>query len=265
MYYHVQTSSFKFYSVVGAEFGSSAVDDAAVFIFVKFCNLSTLSSNDYAKMREKFGVTDKKLLDTAHKLVTNIVEKLSYDTLELISSSQRKKSNKEFGSNLKFVHNDTNYFDDMGDYTWLDSDSESEGSDNEFDMKYVEVPDEKTDTKRKDATWLREQIECYFGADSDYVGMTVADLSAAVFETLNSKVSDSELQNDLFELLGFDRFELIQLLLENRKKILTDTANSVAVLSKKLKGMHFTFVFTIQELIMIYLSIGFHCYILRYV
>ena len=46
-------------------------------------------------------------------------------------------------------------------------------------------------------------------------------MSSTLEEMLLSPKSDDALQNDLFELLGFDKFEFIQTLLQNRKEIVS--------------------------------------------
>lgn len=49
--------------------------------------------------------------------------------------------------------------------------------------------------------------------------MTSADALQSLITLLNSPRSNDEMQNDLFELLGFDKFEFIQEILEHRQDI----------------------------------------------
>lgn len=51
--------------------------------------------------------------------------------------------------------------------------------------------------------------------------LNVSDLTSAVFEILNSTKTNDEIQNELFELLGFDAFDLILQILEHRNDIIT--------------------------------------------
>lgn len=62
--------------------------------------------------------------------------------------------------------------------------------------------------------WLRSQIEPLFPPEA------VQDMTLAVYEMLESSKSDDQLQNELFELLGFDRFDLIQQVLQARAVII---------------------------------------------
>lgn len=64
------------------------------------------------------------------------------------------------------------------------------------------------------ADWLREQCAKQFD------GASVEDMRAAIHDLLTSGKDDDALQNDLFELLGFERFDFIQSLLENRGNVI---------------------------------------------
>nr|KAG5694899.1 hypothetical protein BaRGS_029516 [Batillaria attramentaria] len=68
-----------------------------------------------------------------------------------------------------------------------------------------------------DSYWLQKQVKTFFASDDTGLGLSLAELCSTIVDVLTSSRSDDELQNELFELLGFDRFEFIQLLLENRK------------------------------------------------
>ncbi|KAK2190751.1 hypothetical protein NP493_71g05055 [Ridgeia piscesae] len=56
--------------------------------------------------------------------------------------------------------------------------------------------------------------------------MSIGEVCATIFDMLSSNRSDTELQNELFDLLGFDCFELIQSLLENRQSLVEATYKS---------------------------------------
>lgn len=73
-------------------------------------------------------------------------------------------------------------------------------------MKYEERP-EKAELPKDiyNRTWLCKHVN--------------PDLVDLLVESLKSSKSNDELQNELFELLGFDKFEIIQEILQNRKTI----------------------------------------------
>lgn len=84
----------------------------------------------------------------------------------------------------------------------------------------------KTITKLN-RTWLLNNVN----PDPDVIKILV--------DTLKSTKSDVELQNELFDMIGFDRFELLQQILENRKIIIqnVDTEDKkIMLLEKTLLG-----------------------------
>lgn len=50
-------------------------------------------------------------------------------------------------------------------------------------------------------------------------GISSADILQSIITFLNSPRSNDDLQNDMFELLGFDKFEFIQEMLLHRQDI----------------------------------------------
>lgn len=66
-----------------------------------------------------------------------------------------------------------------------------------------------------DASWLNARVEREFkGAD-----VSVQQMTVAIFELLASSKSDEALQNDLFELVGSEKFELMSDLLQHRQAL----------------------------------------------
>ena len=49
--------------------------------------------------------------------------------------------------------------------------------------------------------------------------MKADELTSAIFDVLSSSKSNDQIQNDLFDLLGFEAFDLIQELLTHRKDV----------------------------------------------
>ena len=62
--------------------------------------------------------------------------------------------------------------------------------------------------------------------------MSVAEFCMVLLKSLTSKRSSDELQMELFELIGFDRIELIQLILEHRQDIVTAHSKSKTAMKK---------------------------------
>jgi hypothetical protein len=65
-------------------------------------------------------------------------------------------------------------------------------------------------------TWLETKVKEHYVNSS----ISSADILQSVITLLNSPRSNEEMQNDFFELLGFDKFEFIQEMLEHRQEII---------------------------------------------
>lgn len=66
-------------------------------------------------------------------------------------------------------------------------------------------------------TWLETKVKELYEHTS---GISSGDILQSVISFLNSTKTNDEMQNDLFELLGFDKFEFIQEILEHRQEII---------------------------------------------
>lgn len=66
-------------------------------------------------------------------------------------------------------------------------------------------------------TWLETKVKSQC---ADTMGISSADILQSIITFLNSSRTNDDMQNDLFELLGFDKFEFIQELLEHRQDII---------------------------------------------
>ena len=94
-----------------------------------------------------------------------------------------------------------------------------------------DIPSGRANIKDEiNGSWLRNQCEHYFSDSSS--GVSVLDLCSALFDILSSDRDNAAIQNDLFELLGFDRFEFIEALLANRHRIVIATSESASDLSE---------------------------------
>ena len=76
--------------------------------------------------------------------------------------------------------------------------------------------------KPVDVHWLTNQCTNFLIAKADsggQVGMTPEELTQTLYTILRSSKSDTELQSELFDLLGMESFDFVQLLLERRPEV----------------------------------------------
>ena len=211
------------------------MESATVVVFTTLKDASHIGKSESAKLKSVFGAFPASAATKACHIIQNIILLLPEECLALIDKRNEEKHNeplKEFGSDIKFAPYKSKVvsLDDA-----LLSDSEDENVENQMDfptIKEEQIPSKDTSSggaTNKDeinGSWLRNQCEHYFGDSSS--GLSVLDLCSALFDILSSDRDNEAIQNDLFELLGFDRFEFIQTLLANRHRIVIATSESAS-------------------------------------
>ena len=98
-------------------------------------------------------------------------------------------------------------------YTKMDHHVEHVRNDHSFSMAY-EKPVENGSAPS--SNWLELNYDKYGDILSGFSGAEFCD---SMYQILASTKTNNELQNELFELLGFEAFELISEMLDNRRTI----------------------------------------------
>lgn len=201
--------------LIGDEENSEIVDDAALFLLNLFLDVKIALMSHLSEMKKIFGPVTTQ---TANKIclhVGKIGPLLSSDCREYL----RTKS-----SNEKAEHGDNDTVPDYwgshiscelpefvssADLTILQEfplqPHTSKVIDN-FSMHFSgpsEVDKPKSEVLNR--AWLLKHVN--------------PDLLDTLVDALRSSKSNEELQNEIFEIVGFDKFEVIQQIIDNRKKI----------------------------------------------
>nr|XP_022293850.1 activating signal cointegrator 1 complex subunit 3-like [Crassostrea virginica] len=214
-------------AIVGSEASLETIESSAAFIFDLLKSVTIIGNKETTRLRQIFGPFPASAASNACVLVNKIVSWLPENKLDSLSNQDRQEADgeasvQEFGKNLKFI-GQVRYH--LSEDEISSSDSEDERR--ELDLNYRASPrkpiitkKENTNTESFDSSWLQREVTKYFPGEETYLGMSKEDLCSTIFDVLTASNSDEQLQNDLFELLGFDRFELIQSLIQNKKKII---------------------------------------------
>lgn len=216
------------------------MESASVFIFTTLKDANHIGNSESAKLKSVFGAFPASAATKACHIIQSIILLLPEECLVAISRRNEQKSEeplKEFGSDIRFApfKSKVTTLDDA-----LLSDSEDENVEKQLigfpavkeeQISLKDIPSEGANSKDEiNGSWLRNQCEHYFSDSSS--GVSVLDLCSALFDILSSDRDNAAIQNDLFELLGFDRFEFIEALLANRHRIVIATSESVSDLSE---------------------------------
>ncbi|KAG5681795.1 hypothetical protein PVAND_011203 [Polypedilum vanderplanki] len=204
----------KIKDTTNGEESSDLIDDLTLFVFSIFLNQKNVLTKHQAQLKKFFGEINSKQTHDFHSLVAQIAENLSDQNLEklkeIVADNDSNSNQKLFGSTIKYTA-PTEYFQDTSFLNELITTTQSftaNGTVSSFSMKFEKTEPEtsKTHGTTYDRNWMSKNIN--------------SDLVEPLIIILKSQKSNDELQNELFELLGFDKFEMILEILDNRKVLL---------------------------------------------
>ncbi|KAK4325026.1 hypothetical protein Pmani_004371 [Petrolisthes manimaculis] len=202
-------------------------EEAATLLFSLSHNTSILTVQQRRKLMQMFGDVKQLLLDRAHKAVRNIAELVGEEELMEMMASLQKPEDKSpmFGIKLKLgplsqEPPDLPALDKLIDLRKARIESKVTLNYEDYrqpEPESTEVPakkKEKVPRETYEKSWVEAEMLRYYTDTS-----IVSELSNGTMTLLLSSKNDNELQNELFELLGFERFELIQTLLKHRTQV----------------------------------------------
>ncbi|XP_038207200.1 activating signal cointegrator 1 complex subunit 3 [Zerene cesonia] len=201
------------------------IEDAAVMTLRMFLDQDIVMLKHLSQLRQTFGSVQSSTANKICEIVTQISNNINEDTKEYI-----RKENIEEEKYLKLwgEHIQCNYIPYKPVKKNLPKLTNKPATDSsfvkDFSMKYA--ADNRNNNVVQAATprneskfgkvWLETKVgELY----ENSAGMSSADILQSIITFLNSPRTNDEMQNDLFELLGFDKFEFIQEILEHRQDI----------------------------------------------
>jgi activating signal cointegrator complex subunit 3 len=232
----------------GKDASSEVTNSTAIFLFELLREPSFVSKNELSKIAETFGPCDRSLVDNAYKLTQLLLSNIPEDELNRKQQkSTQHKNQHAFGEGIKFSFPEPVEFE--ADLTLFDTEVENEKP--KFSLKVVTEPSKTEGVKVAqehredwvtptnldepgDITWLKQKCDFYFGNAGEHLNS--GDMCSVIFDLLSSRRGNQEMQNELFELLGFDRFEFIEELLSNREKIITGGSTRAAETVNDNKG-----------------------------
>lgn len=199
--------------LTSSEENSDLIDDLSIFLLRLFLKQSHVMNKHIAQLKTFFGEVTTKQSNRILHLVTAIQLSVNEDAVDRLSTLISEDDNEDeskirFGGNIKILSEteyvqDTEFLQDLWPQQTLTSNAVIDA----FSMKYEHKPAEPEATVRKyDRAWLVKNVN--------------DDVLEPLIVTLKSQRTNDELQNELFELMGFDKFEIIQEILKNRKQIM---------------------------------------------
>ncbi|KAL0984962.1 hypothetical protein UPYG_G00151150 [Umbra pygmaea] len=222
--------------IVGAEQGQDTIESAAVFLFETFHNKDHVGHDETRAIKQMFGPFPSSAADhscaAVSRAVASVGESLVEDFVRSQSSCRTPQRSTTFGRNITFSY-ECYALDPQEALPWAES-SEKETSGGGLDFHSflnshhsLRLNTKEADVGRQqpgaahnsgDGTILRVEVEKYLNG-GNMISSSPEELCTSLFEMLASTKSDDELQNELFELLGPEGFEMISVLLQRRASV----------------------------------------------
>ena len=201
-----------------------------------FRDTEKVTSVESGKLRKTFGPYSASLATKAFENVQELVKFLPEEYT--ITAGNKKITKHYFGHNVNFSLDFTDKnFDELFAEAPEDKPEEIQGDrfveqfksklfiDNNGPLPVSENTNEVVvagaTADSYSGAWLRRHCKKFLEENSSSLALN--DLVTAIFDILASTKPNEAIQNELFELLGFNAFDMIQELLENRQTIVHET------------------------------------------
>jgi len=213
--------------VVGTEETSAQVDDACIHLFQTFVGQKSLSLDMFKSLKLKYGGLSQSLAQKIFASVRDMSKNVPQDILENVLNDNEVLDDGEegdyFGKNIPFTYPTGDFWSryDLSYLSEITPPSFSLDSQITFDIdqqaSIIKNSTEK-ETSGVDTGWLEETLKKCYGEEKP-LGMSVQEFAILLLEKLSSGKSAEELQTELFDLCGFERFDMIGAVLENREAL----------------------------------------------
>ena len=230
--------------VVGTEESAAGVlDDACIHFVQTFAEQQRLSLDVFKGLKLKYGSLSqnnaqkmfaivKEILDSAPSEVTS---KLKHDTLD-----EDNEDGDYFGKNIPFHVDESDYYSRF-DLSYLRPVEEPKFSLNDklsFNIDHTSTAKEHVSAQVSsapgvDTQWLENTVRTNYG-DELPIGLSVPEFTETLLKLLSSDKSAEALQTELFDLCGFERFDMIGAVLENRAALVRSLTENKASMKAEI-------------------------------
>ncbi|KAI5711773.1 hypothetical protein M8J75_003022 [Diaphorina citri] len=239
-------------NILGGGQDSGAVNDTTFVIIVLFYGEDKVLNRHKNILKSTFGINQDGEVAELHRLVQELSAVLPESGRAFLEQTKQNKANakqtsreeKLWRSNIlkeipllkNEINNPTitgsNYQRDWTppDLSFLNSfTSSKEDPFDKLTLNYdVKGVCEKSIKNGK--RWLQKEIKKTFNSEEEMLGLSLEELTESLLSLLKSSKTSDQLQNELFDLIGFERFNLIESLLKHRDEILAAEATQSSAL-----------------------------------
>ena len=215
-------------AVGGTDVSQEASENAAMFLLQHFKNSDHVTGADTKILKDNFGPFPARNAEKCCEIVQKLLNLLPHGALDSNKNSCSLNS-KRYGHKLKINiadeealmldDSDSDFETDKGD-KFVDKFKEQLSLDHS--KQYTVQPARNNSEvsyrqeQETESSWLFNQCQIYFPAHE-----SPETMATALYDVLISTKNDAELQNELFELVGFEAFDFIGELLKRRKELVS--------------------------------------------
>lgn len=220
----------KYCFLIGDDESPAVIDDSTIFLLRFFLNVNIVMVRHLSELKVIFGKITSQHANKICSVVCDLKALLSDDLLQVIREESKdennqngatmKKKRARFGTNINIQlpkgsidSSDERSIELLQSFDVPVSDAAGEGSSsNSFSMKYdLDIIKPNQSKPMYNRAWLLAHVS--------------NEVVESLLSVLKSTKTNTELQNELIELLGFDKFDILENILEHRKEIIKNIEN----------------------------------------
>lgn len=218
-------------TIAGSDSSSQIIEGTVIYLIEFFKDCTQIGPKQMSELRRMFGIYPKKSIDEAFDIIKKCIENFNEDIKEHFIRNGFPKLDEgllieEFGSKIKVVSQTP--LDDSFFLIPIKEHNEPVTAFEKLSFNFKDAPKEKLDdpailqqsppiTKKYNKDWLETALQHSMRGDSS--NLSPGELSLTVCQLLKTSKSNDEIQNELFDLLGFERVQLIMDILKYRDEI----------------------------------------------
>ena len=233
-------------AVVGSEESSDLLDEACLDLVQIFSQHARLTLEIFKTIKLKYGTLSQTNAEKMFRLSKEILESSSEKVREmLIASPETEEEDVDyFGKNIPFHVDDSDYLSRF-DLSYLQDVEEPDFSLNDnlsfaLGQTVARQPSKPPSTRASDdqsprleAGWLEDTVRSCYGEERP-LGLSVPEFLEMILTLLSSDKGSEALQTELFDLCGFERFDMIGAVLERRTALVRSLQENKASMKAEI-------------------------------
>ncbi|CAB3373375.1 Hypothetical predicted protein [Cloeon dipterum] len=215
--------------IVGPESGDDLLEESVIMILQILVGQEVLTVSLQKSLSLSFGQITPAQAKKAFQTVKDVIANLSSEHVDQLkeicdgSFFKIKENTSTFGSNIKVSPPEPWPIPDFSRLLDMTVKRQTIQVVDNFSMQYKTSAIEQR--QNYGMPWMIEQVECWCGKDF-MGGLPSFEVANSLAEMLRSHRSNDELQEELLDMLGYEKIELAQVLLEKRTLINEDLKNA---------------------------------------